>query len=590
MNLGILILASSFVAADVSDATITSSALRSHVEYLASDKLEGRLTGTEGERLATAYAADFFKSLGLKPGGDKDTYFQEFPVSFGSTIGEGSELIFTTSTGKEIKAKVGEEFSPVLGSIEKTPVEGGVVFAGEGRVEGERDDFASIDAKGKIVMLFPAAPRDNYNNSARARAAKEKGAVGVIFVGPTEEGSSKLMLLTRQRGINRDLEIAAACITAELFEKVSGLKYADARKSAAGGYISSSFARGLKAKLTSETAPNNTTGRNVIAILPGNDEKLKDQYIVIGAHIDHVGWGQVGSMSGVEKIHNGADDNASGTSTVLELARYFASTKDNKRSIVFQLYSGEELGLLGSMYWTRNPTVDIKAVTAMINLDMVGRLREDKLTIDGIGTSPDWPALVDKLTGGLDIKKSNGPMSNSDHFSFFRAGIPVLFFHTDLHEHYHRHTDEVDTLNYEGMAKIANLVAEYVRAIDKMSEMVTYKNRNEEIKRTPPKKDDNENHSMGRRVRIGFIPEYGDSGPGVLLAGVSSDSPAQKAGLREGDRILEWDGKKIDSIEGLQEFMMSAQPGKAVTLTVERRGEKIKVTVTPEPVSFMNAA
>lgn len=569
------------------DVLISAAALRSHVDFLASDKLEGRMSGTEGERAAGEYIAKWFKDHGLKPAGPNGSYFQEFPITYGGEAGPKCELIFTTSNAKKITAEANKDFNPVYGSVEKTPIEGEVVFVGEGRVSENRDDYEGLDVKGKIVMLFPASPGDRFNNNARSRVAKEKGAVGMIFAGPIEEDSYPLMRVTRIRSISRDSGLAAVAISANLFEKVSGLKYKDARKTAASGYVPRGFAKGLKAKIKVDIQPRKITARNVMAMLPGNDPKLKNQYIIIGAHYDHVGWGDIGALDATEKIHNGADDNASGTSTVLELARLFAQTKDNRRTLVFQLYSGEELGLVGSFYFTKNPTIDLNAVHCMINLDMVGNLTDDKLELDGLATSTAWEDIVSQLTNGFKIAKKGGPRGDSDHYAFAAAGIPVLFFHTGLHERYHRATDDAPALNYEGMAKVGNLVAKYIRAVDKQEELLPFKKGEQITKRKPPTKE-SPTGETARRVRVGLIPDYTNNEPGVLLAGVSANSPAEKAGLKAGDRIIQWGTKKINSIEDLQEIFETAEPGKPVKVKIVRGGKEIEITITPEAIDFIN--
>lgn len=567
---------------------ISADALRKHVEYLASDKLEGRFTGSPGERLAGDYAKKVFEEAGLLPGGTKGTFFQEFPVRFGIEIGEGSYLRFRRGS-ETMEAKPGEEFVPVYNGDAAQEITAPVVFVGEGVASSERDDYASLDAKGKIVIVFPSADR-RLSNRAKARTAQEKGAIGILFAGtPTGAG---LLELNGQNGILRSEGFVAAAISSQMFERISGLNFERARQQAVAGRVMPGFATNVTVTLKTTTQPKNIIGRNIIAILPGHDPTLRSQYIVIGAHIDHVGRGEMGALGRLEgdDIYNGADDNASGSAMVLELARYYSRTKSNSRTLVFQLYSGEEMGLLGSRHWVANPTVDLKAVTAMINLDMIGNLVESKLIVDGIRSSPIWKDLVNRFGDGFELELDpTGQRSiagRSDHAAFESAGIPVLFFNTDEHERYHRANDHADKLNYEGMERIGTLIINVLSVIDSMPGMVPFQDKDKVVERTPPEAP----ASGARRVRVGLIPNYGDPGPGLLLDGVSENSPAQKAGLQAGDRIIQWDDIKIVTIEDLQFVFERATPFQPATVIIIRNGKEMKVTVIPEPPALLWAA
>ncbi|GIV02957.1 MAG: hypothetical protein KatS3mg015_1787 [Fimbriimonadales bacterium] len=561
---------------------IRADALRAHVEYLSSDALEGRFTGSEGERKATEYAKKVFEEAGLKPGGENGTFFQEFPVRFGIEPVPGSYL--RIRVGSQVhEAEVGKDFVPVYNGDAANLTTGSLVFVGEGISSEERDDYSGIDVQGKVVVVFPSSGRA-ASNRAKARTAQEKGAVGILFAG-TPEGAG-LLDLSGRNAILRSENFFAAAISSDFFEKVSGMKFEEARRQALVGRVMPGFPREATVELKTGTQPKTLTGRNVIAILPGNDPTLANQYIVIGAHIDHIGHGETGALArdANDDIYNGADDNSSGTATVLELAKYFSRTKSNSKTLVFQLYSGEELGLVGSRYWVAHPTVDLKAITAMINLDMVGNLVDNKLIVDGARSSPIWKDLIARFSQGFEVEfDPTGRRSvagRSDHAAFESAGIPVLFFNTDEHERYHRPNDTADKLNYEGMERIANLVLNVVVSIDAMPGMVPFQNKDQIVERQPP---ESQGRGGGRRVRVGLIPDYSDPGPGLLLEGVSENSPAQKAGLQAGDRIIQWDDIKITTIEDLQFVFERAEPGKPATVTIIRDGKEMKVTVIPEP-------
>lgn len=578
----------STVLAQAPAPPISAESLRKHVEYLASDALEGRFTGSPGERLAGDYAKKVFEEAGLLPGGEKGTFFQEFPVRFGIEISEGSYLRFRRGS-ETLEAKPGEEFVPVYNGDATNEVTAPVVFAGEGIVTDDRDDYAGVDAKGKIVIVFPSADR-RQGNRAKARTAQEKGAVGILFAG--SPAGAGILDLTGQNGILKTEGFLAAAISSQMFERVSGLNFERAREQALAGRVVPGFAANVTVTLKTSTQPKTIIGRNIIGVLPGQDPTLRNQYVVIGAHIDHIGHGEVGALGRTEgdDIFNGADDNASGSAMVLELARYYSRTKSNSRTLVFQLYSGEEMGLLGSRHWVANPTVDLKAITAMINLDMVGNLVENKLIVDGIRSSPIWKDLVNRFGGGFALEfDPTGRRSiagRSDHAAFESAGIPVLFFNTDEHERYHRANDHPDKLNYEGMERIGTLIINVLSVIDSMPGMVPFQDKDKIVERTPPEAA----ASGARRVRVGLIPNYSDPGPGLLLEGVSENSPAEKAGLRAGDRIIQWDDIKITTIEDLQFVFERAVPFQPATVTIIRDGKEMKLTVIPEPPALLRAA
>lgn len=569
------------------EPSITASSLRTHVEYLASPDLGGRLTGSDGERKAGDYAKRWFADLGLLPAGTGGTYFQEFPVTFGGEATPETNLRLVNASGNQIAAKVGVDFNPVYNSVPDSFDSLSVVYAGEGLANSERDDYKGVDVKGKAVAVF-VSPAGGATTRQKAQVAKDKGAAAILFIGtPTGSG---LLGIDRRYGIENGSGFAAAALSSGLFERVSGMRFEEARKQALSGRVAPGFAKGLKVSFKAEIRPKSVTGRNVMALLPGTDPAVKDQFIIIGAHLDHVGRGEFGSRTGVDAIHFGADDNASGCAAVLELARYFAETKSNRRSILFQLYSGEELGLIGSTHFVKNPTIDLSRVSWMLNLDMIGGLRENKIIIDGVRTSPLWPDYVKELASEFVVQVDREDLrGRSDHAGFERSNIPVTFFFTGENEHYHTETDSAATLNYEGAAKIVNMAVAWIKKVDALSGMVPVLVNGVVVDRTPPKQESTTGGAGTRRVRVGLIPSYGDGGPGLLLDGVQPNSPAEKAGLMAGDRIVKWGDREIGSIEDIQEIFQNAEPGKAVKVVVLRNGKEITLTVTPEGIGVQAA-
>jgi len=322
------------------------------------------------------------------------------------------------------------------------------------------------------------------------------------------------------------------------------------------------------------------TTSNIIGYLPGLDENLKDRFLVIGAHMDHLGWGGPGSGSlepDTHEIHNGADDNASGTAGLLELAEDFA-LGSNKLPIglVFIAFSAEELGTLGSAYYVENPTIDLKKTDAMINMDMIGRLRDKLLTVYGTGTSPDWPQLLNEVnkdsTFALSfVDDGYGP---SDHAEFYEKEIPVLFFFTGSHNEYHKPSDDPETLNYEGAESVARLVSRITSKIGTRGEKLPFTH----VASTSPGSGGSENRQFS--VTLGVIPDYSADVEGMKIGGVRPDGPAEKAGLQPGDTILGMKGKKILNIYDYMDILGELKAGETVEIDVLRGEERVTFSAT----------
>lgn len=332
---------------------------------------------------------------------------------------------------------------------------------------------------------------------------------------------------------------------------------------------------------------------NVVGILEGNDAVLKNEAIVIGAHYDHLGKGGMGSLQANSKeIHHGADDNASGVAAMLELARQFAKEKKNKRTIIFIAFGGEEEGLLGSRFYVNNPAFPIEKTVAMINMDMVGRLNEDKLTVGGIGTANEWKDLVGKkniieiiqpqLDKDAPIVKGAKPLfalqlnedgfGPSDHSSFYGKQIPVLFFFTGTHLDYHKPSDTADKINYEGLEKITNFVGEIVRSIDQNPIKPTYK---------VAQSSSTGGGRTSFNVTIGVIPGYGDGNDGMPLDGVRDGSPAAIAGLKTGDKIIKFAGKEVKNVQDYTKILGELKADTEYEIEVIRGTERLVLKIKP---------
>ena len=316
--------------------------------------------------------------------------------------------------------------------------------------------------------------------------------------------------------------------------------------------------------------------KNVIAVLEGEGPHA-DETIVIGAHYDHLGWGGPGSAApGVKEIHNGADDNGSGTTVLLQVARQLAERgRKLPRRIVFIAFTGEERGLVGSARYVRNPLYPIDSTVAMLNLDMVGRLKDEKLIVHGTGTATEFDALVDRFAepSGFQITKKPGGFGPSDHSSFYAASVPVLFFFTGSHKDYHRPSDDYDKLNIDGMRRIADLVAQVATTLAEADQRPHYR----QVKGATTL------GGGGDRPYFGSIPDFAQQEPGYALSGVTKGGPAQRGGAKAGDIIIRFGDSKIGNLEDFDSALRKFKAGDKVPVVVKRGDEQIKLEVTLDP-------
>jgi Zn-dependent M28 family amino/carboxypeptidase len=323
-----------------------------------------------------------------------------------------------------------------------------------------------------------------------------------------------------------------------------------------------------------------TTGRNVIGLLPGRDKKRRDEVIVVGAHYDHLGGGLFGALDpdSAGQPHNGADDNASGIATMLEVAQRLAQSRPD-RTIVFVAFSGEELGLLGSAWYVRNPVAPVARTTAMINFDMVGRLTNERLIIYGTETAKEFPTLLDSLNraAGFDLKARGDGYGPSDQSSFYAVKLPVLHFFTDLHEDYHRATDDVAKLNVPGMLRIADFATALVRNLADRRAPLTF------VDQPPPQHAaaaTGQTRSAGYGAYLGTVPDMAGDVTGVKLSGVRGGSPAEKAGMQRDDIITKIGAADVTDLQGMTDALREHKPGDVVDILVLRDGQPVTLKVT----------
>jgi len=668
--------------------------LRSHVEYLASDRLEGRRTGETGATYAAGYIANMFAKYKLKAGFSvtaangktKTNHLQTFPfVTSVKMADEGNKFSLDVSKSGGQKLTFTDElaFKPIGSSPNAEVGATEIVFVGYGIASDEMkyDDYKNANINGRIVAAFDGTPENDSPHSAwarfdvlaKARIAKEKGAIGLLLISRAMKieddklaqlkydatlGEAALPTLIVSRKIGADI-----LATDEAGLKMAEEKRIAAAKGAAGETVSESPNKpGAVVGFKINLVRNQAEAYNVVGILEGMDATLKKEAIVIGAHYDHLGKGGQGSLAvNSTAIHHGADDNASGISAMLELAWRFSTERKNKRTIIFIAFGGEEEGLLGSKFYVNNPAFPINKTVAMINLDMVGRLKENKLTIGGIGTADEWKNLIEStnsknaslqisnnysidqptrtaveaalkskgfndviieattnevtlrgivpkdkmveavataqeiakrkinnqlvessniasnfarliLTVPFALQLSEDGFGPSDHSSFYGKQIPVLFFFTGTHADYHKPTDTAEKINYPGLLKITNYVGEIVKSIDGNPAKPTY---------AVAKSSGMMGGRAGFNVSLGTVPSYSESTDGMTLDAVRDDSPAQRAGLKAGDKIVKLAGREIRNVADYTFVLGEMKAGVEYEVGLTRGAEKLTLKITP---------
>lgn len=604
-----LLLSAPAFARETARAAFSTSAIQSQVSYLASDEMRGRGSGEAGNEKAARFIAQEFARNGLKPlGADRQRdpnaplngsgYFQPFRFVAGRAVGKGN-LLEATFGGKSVKYRVHQEYAP-SGVSGGGKAEGEVVFVGYGiqAPKADHDDYANLDVKGKIVLLLagnpnndPHSPLAEYADIRRkASTARTLGATALLVILPKtsdtlnahgsdfSEASDAGMPALRLRRPIAETWLQAAGKSLNALEKE-----ADAKK-----YVST--ATGVRVRLAADVQKIEKVTANILGLIEGSDPVLKNEVVVIGAHMDHLGMGGPGSLATSSKpaIHHGADDNASGTAGILQLAAYFSSASSTeipnaqrltpnaslpKRSLLLICFSGEELGLIGSDYYVKHPVVPLEKTVAMLNMDMIGRLRDNKLIVIGSGTAREWAALLDEAnkTAGFALARSESGFGASDQQSFYVKDVPVLFFFTGTHEDYHKPSDTADKINAEGLAKVARLVADCAERIADAPERPTFQH---------IKVAEQSSGSPGFRVYFGTVPDYAAMVEGVQLNGVREGSPAEKAGLKAGDIIVKFGDREIKNVYDYTYALQDHKPGDKVDVVVQRGAERLTLHVT----------
>ena len=570
---------------DPGSAEIMSFEILAHIKYLASDNLNGRLPGTPGSKLAIDYISKHWEAQGVEPAGTKG-YKQPFSFINSVSLGKRNMLRIRNSRKQYIVQK---DFIP-LGSSGNGSINEDVVFIGYGLDINDSlswRDYADIDVRGKWVLLLLDGPDGDSPHSPYGRhktlynkiiVARDHGAGGILFMNrfQTEDENNLRTLQYRQSSSTVGLPVIQ--ITHSLADEMlikHGQSIAELRSKLDEQLTPLSFTVDCKVSANVNLKFGKEIATNMIGFIEGNDPVLKDEYIIVGAHFDHLGLG--GRRSGSLNpdtliIHNGADDNASGTAGILELSYKFMSNRHLlKRSVLVICFDAEEKGLLGSKYYVKNPARNISNAAMMVNMDMVGRLNDSPVVLGGVGSSGNFVNIIEDASNShtLEIETNMGGMDfgRSDHASFYRENIPVLFFFTGAHEDYHKPTDDWDKIDYKGEKKILDFIYDLIIDVSQLEKKPAFA----EIETNT-----GNNQNPVFKVTFGIIPAYGSQKVGLEIDGLSKkDGPAAKAGMKKGDIITAINGKDVRNIYDYMARLTDLKPGQRVKVKINREdGEK----------------
>ncbi|MDF1574241.1 MAG: M20/M25/M40 family metallo-hydrolase [Bacteroidales bacterium] len=563
---------------------ITIAEIEGHFTYLASDELKGRYPGTAEDQQLAEYLSAEFKKAGLQL--YEKTGLQHFDIV--SEIEAGPENLFQWD---DVELSLGTDYSLFPFSHAGT-VRGEVVFAGYGfQVDKEElkwDDYASLDVKGKWVMILRGVPGSqeatspymNYSEDrGKALLASDLGASGVIFLsGSSLDPDDQLVEL---KGKQHPLAIPVVHMSREAADRLlssagqDSLSRIDDRLSSSRQ--ASSFHTGVEVNISVDLQPKKMETSNVIATLEGSHADLKDEYVLIGAHHDHLGLGGPESSSRAPDtlaVHYGADDNASGVAGVLEASEWL-SAHTPARSVLFATFGAEEMGLIGSKYLAENPPVDMEKIQVMINLDMIGRLNEDRqLQVGGVGTSPGFKILLESINSnyGFNLKFANEGFGPSDHAAFYAKDVPVLFISTGAHSDYHTPDDQPAAINLEGTREVISFVSEIAAALANQHERVAFTEAGPKVRGS----------SKGRRggITLGLMPDMTyDGSEGMPVMFVTEGRPAAVGGIQKGDVIVAIEGKSVGNVYDYMARLDGLKEGMSIVVQVKRDGDLIDLLI-----------
>ena len=562
------------------DTAITKDKLKQHISFLASDDLKGRGTGTEGNKKAGDYIRNQFDEMGLRLLGENG--LQYFDVLKELKINEENTFF-------KLKNKafiLNQDFNPISFSADGN-LKSEIAFLSYGLSVNHDsiswNDYKDIDVKGKWVMILKDEPDVKYKNilsdfsdlRTKVLSAEDHGAKGVIFVSGVHTSKKDIIDKFTFSRNNVEAGILVVQVNRQLANKILANKnIEDLENKINVTQKTQSFTTSIIVDAKVKIIKEKVKTQNVVAILENSNKTTNNEFIVIGGHYDHLGMGGKNSgsrMPDTIAVHNGADDNASGIASILEIAEKLTSQKENlTRDIIFIAFSGEEMGLLGSNFFVKNSLVDLKNIKAMLNLDMIGRLdtTSKSLTVGGTGTTMEWDSIIDHHTKNynFDIQKSKSGFAPSDNASFYAENIPVLFFSTGVHDDYHKPSDDIDKINFEGLEKVTSLVYDIALTISKEQKLSF--NDTGEIQQ----------NKMSReklKVKLDILPDFSNIVEnGLRIDGIIKGGIAERYGLQKKDIIIAMDGKKINNIYDYMSRLKSFKPDQLITIDVLRDNKK----------------
>jgi hypothetical protein len=580
-----------------SPATTTESRTRQYITTLASDDFGGRLSGSPGEQRASDFVVAQLQRIGAKPLPGESGYKLPFEFTAGTRDG-GS---WAAVSGKRFDAR--SDVQAMSFSDNGDIVDAPVIFAGYGIVVPEAqnfgyDSYATLDVKDKVVLVLRYFPEDADPKTKgilsryadlryKAMAARQRGARAILVVtGPHSPNAGETIPMSFDTALAGSGIVAASIsgtVADALFrtfdDPAKTLDAAQASLDTANPHVAGFDIPGARISVHTAVQRETRTGHNVVAYLPATEPVagIEKPWIAVGAHYDHLGHGENGNSlaekADAGKVHHGADDNASGTAAVLAVAEKLAA-QPRHRNIMLQFWSGEELGLIGSSAFVNHPAVPLDQLAAYINFDMVGRMQDNKLTVQATGSSPAWGRLIEQanIPAGFDLQVQQDPYQPTDVASFNQASVPSLNLFTGTHTDYHKPSDTADKINYEDLDRIVDFAAAIVRRIGDTEQPPAF---------TKVEQTTESGSRAGVRLFTGTIPDYSTDVKGLLLSGVIGGGPAEQAGLQKGDVIVEIGGQTITNIYDYTYALEVLKIGEPVKVVYQRGGERRETTLTP---------
>ncbi len=531
-------------------APTTMDWFKKHISYLADDKLEGRDTGSKGEKLAYEYITQQFEAIGLSPKGDDNSYIQQFEFSAGKEL-SGSNTLAINGNSLELN----KDFYPLARSG-NDKINSSIVDVGYGikALDLNHNDYKKSKVNGKIALVHLGSPEGINPHSTfyphtaieqKIKTAEEAGAKAIILVNDEDQMDDPTGTLKNN--------VQASAIPVLFLKKEAYQRFGKLKKAALSTSLNI-----IKKK-----------GHNVLGYLDNNAEYT----VVIGGHYDHLGYGHYGSLhTGESAIHNGADDNASGVAVFIELARHLKNEKIyTNNNYLFIGFSGEELGLYGSNYYVKNPAISLESTNYMLNYDMVGRMDEDapSLVINGTGTSEDWKQLAQLDLENLEIKTTDSGIGSSDHTNFYLNNVPAIHFFTGAHEDYHKPSDDEFKINYDGVYTVFDYTLKAIEELDDNGKLSFNKT-----------DDQNERSKINFAVTLGVVPDYLYDGYGMKIDGVRSGRPAANAGIEDGDIVIKMGEYEVPDMMAYMKCLSLFKKGETTIVKVKRGDREVEQEVT----------